>query len=236
VTVGDPISFVCAAVVLVSISTSVLLALRNRNKELELQNRVIWWLSLFVVLGAGVTLVLLMTHGIDRLAGQLLFFRFIAPGVFFICLLWMLVASIRKRTRQCISVLLALVGFAAVSGALQRNEQPLRPSLRWFLWSRQYKAEVLAQPDPANQEFKHLIWDTWGGGFVETGFNITYLVLDPNDSLADAAKSQVPGRFAGIPCEVPDIVRLEKQWYAVRFYADENWVNCRSRTAGPRQN
>ena len=234
-TVGDPISFIFAAVVLASISMAVLLALRNRNKELESQNRVIWWLPLFVVLGAGITLVLLMTHGIDRLAGQRLYFRFIEPGVFFVCLLWMLVAFIRKRTRQCISVLLALVGFAAVSGALQRNEPTLRPSLRWFLWSRQYKAEVLAQPDPENQEFKHVLWDTWGG-FVETGFNVTYLVFDPNDSLADAAKSQVPARFGGIPCEVPGVVRLEKQWYAVRFYPDENWVNCRSRTAGPRQN
>lgn len=139
-----------------------------------------------------------------------------------------------KRTRQCISVLLALVGFAAVSGALKRNEQTLRPSLRWFVWSRQYKAEVLAQADPANQEFKHVIWKTWG--FAQTGFNVTYVVFDLNDSLANAARSQAPGRFSGIPCEGPSVVRLERQWYAVRFYTEENWVNCHSRTAGLRQN
>jgi hypothetical protein len=150
----------------VSISSAVLLALRNRNKELVSKDRVIWWLPLSVVLDAAITLLSLMIHGTDRIDGQILYFRFIVPGVFLVCLLWLLVASIRKRTLQCISVLPALVGFAAVSCALRRNEPTLRPSLRWFFWSRQYKAEVLAQPDPANREFKHVVWDTWG--FVQS--------------------------------------------------------------------
>ena len=174
-----------------------------------------------------------MTHGIDRLAGQLLYVRFVQPGVLLVCLLWMLAAAIRKRARQFISVLLAVVGFVAVSGALQRNEPTLRPSLRWLLWSRQYKADVLAQPDPENHQFKHVIWDTWGP-FVQTGFNVTYLVFDPSDSLEKAARAQEPGRYDGIPCEVFSVARLEKQWYAVSFNADENWVNC-PHTASPRQ-
>ena len=230
----DPITFIEVEVVLVSISTAVLLALRNRNKKLVSKDRVIWWLPLFVVLGAGIALILLMTHGIDRVPGELLYFRRIEPGVLLVCLLWILLASIRKRPRQCISVLLALVGVAAVSGAVQRNEPTLRPSLRWFLWSRQYKAEILAQPDLGSQEFKHVIWDTWGP-YVQTGFKVSYLVFDPNDSLANAAKSQAPGRYAGIPCEVPSVLRLDKQWYAVSFYADENWVNC-PHSASLRQN
>ena len=233
-TVIDVITFISVAAVLVSILSAILLALRNRSKELLSKDRVIWWLPLSVVVGAGITLLSLMIHGTDRVHGTIMYFRIIVPGVFLVCFLWLLVAFLRKRKRQCISVLLALLGFAAISGALQRNEPTLRPSLRWFLWSRQYKAEVLAQPDPSNQEFKHVVWDTWG--FAQTGFYLTYVVFDPNDSLANAARSQAPGRFGGIPCEVPSVVRLEKQWYAVRFYADEDWVNCHSRTAGLRLN
>lgn len=87
-------------------------------------------------------------------------------------------------------------------------------------------AQVIPQvSSDSNQEFKHVIWDTWGG-FVQTGFNVTYLVFDLNDSLANAATSQVPGRYGGIPCEVLSVVHLEKQWNAVSFYANENWVNC----------
>ena len=230
--VTDPVTVIWAAVALLSILTPVLLTLRNRNKHVVSKDRVIWWLPLFIVLGGGITLALLMTHGIDRMAGQILYVRFIQPGVLLGCLLWMVVTAIRKRARQCISVLLSVIGFVAVSGVLQRNEPTLRPSLRWFLWSREYKAEVLTQPDPANQEFKHVIWDTWG--FVQTGFNVTYLVFDPNDSLENAARAEEPGRYDGIPCEVFSVARLEKQWYAVSFNADENWVNC-PHTASPRQ-
>jgi hypothetical protein len=120
--------------------------------------------------------------------------------------------------------LLALVGFVAISWSLDRNEGTLRPFLRWLLWSRRYKAELMAEPDPPTGELKHIAWDTWG--FVPTGFDIVYLVFDPTDSLANAAKFKTPGRFGGIPCEVPRVVRLEKQWYAVNFYTDEEWGNC----------
>ena len=69
-----------------------------------------------------------------------------------------------------------------------------------------------------------------------TGFagvaNITvYLVFDPTDSLAVAAKSHSPGKFTGLPCEVLSVLRLESHWYSVLFYTDEAWgqrnaLNC----------
>lgn len=61
-----------------------------------------------------------------------------------------------------------------------------------------------------------------------TGFagvaNVTiYLVFDPTDSLAVAAKSHSPGKYSGIPCEVLAVLRLESHWYSVKFYTDEAW-------------
>lgn len=80
---------------------------------------------MFVVLAAGITLVLLMTHGIDRLAGQFLYFHFIEPGVSLVCLLWMLVASIRKPSEhvsafQCCWRWLALLRFRALCREMSR--------------------------------------------------------------------------------------------------------------------
>lgn len=192
----------------------------------------IWWLSLSVVLVAGGTLLSLIVHGAVDSRLHIFFIVFIVPAACLICLLGLLIAAIRKGPHQLASVLLALLGFVAISASLERNEETLRPFFRWFLWSREYKAEVMSQPDPANGEFQHSVWDTWG--FVPTGFTTTYLVFDPTDSLANAAKSTVPVRLSGIPCEVPSVFRLEKQWYAVRFFTDEDWRNCPSST--PRAN
>ena len=121
-------------------------------------------------------------------------------------------------------MLLALVSFIAISWGLEKNERTLRPFFRWLLWSRRYKTELMAEPEPPKGELKHVVWDSWG--FVPSGFDVVYLVYDPTDSLAAAATSRTPGRFAGIPCEVPRVLRLERQWYAVDFYTDEEWGNC----------
>ena len=219
----DAVTIVTSAIALASVLATILMALRSRNQPSVQRDRIIWWLPSAAVFGAGGLLMSLMIHGADD---AVLFVLLIAPIFCFIGLLWLLVAAIRKRPRQCLSVLLALVGFVAISWTLERSEATLRPSLRWLLWSQQYKAQLMTQPDPANGELKHLEWDAWG--FVPSGFTVTYLVFDPSDSLATAAKTKIPGRFGGIPCEVPGVFRLEKQWYGVRFYTDEDWRNCPS--------
>ena len=165
----------------------------------------------------------LMLHGANA---PILYVFFVVPVVCSAFLLLLLFAAIRKRPCLFVSALLAVVGFAAISWVLERNEARLRPSLRWFLLSPRYKTELMAQPGPPTGELKHSVWDTWG--FVPSGFTIPYLVFDPADSLANVAKSKAPVRFSGIPCEVPQVLRLEKQWYAVRFYTDEDWRNCAS--------
>jgi hypothetical protein len=219
----DAVTIAAAAIALVSIFASVLIALRGRNNSSASQDRILWWLPLSLVLGAAVLLLSLMIRSSDA---PLLYILFIAPVVCFACFLWLLAAAIRKKPRQCLSVLLAVIGFVGISWSLDRSEDTLRPFLRWLFWSRQYKAELMTQPEPVSGELKHFVWDTWG--FVPSGFNVTYLVFDPADSLANAAKSKMPRRFGGIPCEVPSVFRLEKQWYAVRFYTDEDWRNCPS--------
>jgi hypothetical protein len=182
------------------------------------EERLNWRLPLFVVVGASIALLSMMVYSPY---GDLLYILVIGP---LICLGLLLAAIIRKKPRQRLSILLALVAFLASSAALLKNEGTLRPSIRWQLWSHQYKAELLAQPTPAKSELKHVEWDGWG--FVPSGNNVVYLVFDPTDSLAYAAKTRAPGRFNGLPCEVPLVRRLERQWYSVRFYTDEEWGQC----------
>jgi hypothetical protein len=98
---------------------------------------------------------------------------------------------------------------------------------RWLARSRNYKSEVLAQPTAVG-ELKHIEWDGWGWAGQDT---TVYLVYDPTDSLAAAAKGQKPGKFSGIPCEVFRVRRLESYWYTAQFYTNEFWarrnaLNC----------
>lgn len=138
--------------------------------------------------------------------------------------------AIRKRTRQSLTMLLTLVAVSGASWASLRNEGTIRPSIRWLLWSHSFKAQVMAQPAPTDGELRHMEWEATG--FAGVANNTIYLVFDPTDSLAVAAKNHSPGKFSGIPCEVVRILRLENHWYSVAFYTDEEWgqtnsLNCK---------
>jgi hypothetical protein len=185
-----------------------------------------WRLPLYVVVGASMLLLSLFLHSAD---GSLLYILVVAPIVCLLCLVLLLIAAIRKRPRQCLSMLVTLIAFLAVSGALLKEEGTLRPALRWLVWSRRYKAEVIRMPDSSKGELKHLEWDVSGWGPV--GPTIVYLVFDQTDSLSTAAKNHEAGHFSGIPCDVPHVQRLESHWYAVTFYTEETWgernrLNC----------
>jgi hypothetical protein len=99
----------------------------------------------------------------------------------------------------------------------------VRSPIKWFLWSRQYKKRVLAQPASPSGDFKHVEWDGWGWGGIDTS---VYLVFDPTDSLAGAARNDQSGKFNSIPCEVPWVRRMESHWYTVMFYTDQDWGDC----------
>jgi hypothetical protein len=95
---------------------------------------------------------------------------------------------------------------------------------RWLIWSKDYKAQVLSQPDPGIGIMKHIEWDTWG--FPGTGYTTVYLVFDLNDSLSWAASNHSEGTFIGIPCEVYRVRSLESHYYTVLFYTNTDWSDC----------
>jgi hypothetical protein len=107
-----------------------------------------------------------------------------------------------------------------------KHHSVIRTTARWLLWSQNYKDKVLAQSASAsaNGEFKHVEWDGWGWGGQDT---TEFLVFDPTDLLSAAARSHQPGKFDGIPCEVPRVSRLESHWYTVVFYINQGWDECR---------
>ena len=211
-------------VLVVSIALSAFFAFRRRTKA-ESESGFDWTLTLRVVVGTTVVFLSLIVY--SAYGGFL--YLLVSVPIFLACLLILVDDAIRKRTRQSVSMLLTLVVLSGTSWFLLRNESTLRPSLRWALWSHRFKAEVLAQPAPANGELRHMEWEATG--FAGVANNTVYLVFDPKDSLAAAAKSHSPGRFSGIPCEVPRVLRLESHWYCVAFYTDEEWgqrnaLNC----------
>jgi hypothetical protein len=103
------------------------------------------------------------------------------------------------------------------------NYFEVKTEVRWLLSSRRYKSEVSSQPTPSNSEFKHIEWDAWGWGGQDT---TAYLVFDPTDSLSLAASAHLSGKFAGVPCELFKVTRLEREWYVATFYTNEDWSNC----------
>jgi hypothetical protein len=171
-------------------------------------NRVSWQLPIYTVLGA----LILFSIGPHDLSFLLYLLVSATVGLF------LLILAIVKRH---VGSLLALLIFWAVSAVLIKNYSAVRDECRWLAWSHQYKARLLAQGSSANAELKHIEWDGWG--FPGAGDTTVYLVFDPTDALSAAARSHQPGKFGGLPCEVYLVHRLERHWYAVRFYTQEMW-------------
>jgi hypothetical protein len=165
---------------------------------------------------ASVTIVVCVLEALAEPDGTL-YFLLLVPIVSLFFLGFLLFAAIAKKPRRCLAILSMLAVFWILSFALLKNHYSIRNVARWSLWSHRYKAEVLAQPDSANKEFKHIEWDGWG--FPGAGDTTVYLVFDPKNSLSQAAKTGIEG----IPCKVAGVTRLESRWYAVLFYTDERW-------------
>jgi hypothetical protein len=213
-------------IIITSLAVPALIAYRNLNELHESKGRFDCVTPSFVVVSASVVFVSLMVYSAYA---EFLYSIFFAPITFLTCLLLLVAAAVRKRRSQSLSMLLTLVAFLGVSWALVKNEGTIRPSIRWLLWSHRFKAEILAQPTPVDGELRHMEWEATG--FAGVANNTVYLVFDPTDSLAMAAKSHSPGKFSGVPCEVPRVLRLESHWYYVPFYTDEEWgqrnrLNC----------
>lgn len=153
----------------------------------------------------------------------------IAPALILVSIALIGYALIVRKGRQDRLTLLSTVAALWVTAVAMfllagKYDFAIRTTVRWLIWSRDYKAEVLAQPRSINGDFKHVEWDGWG--FPGAGDTTVYLVFDPSDSLSAAAKNHQTGKFDGIPCAVPRVNRLENRWYTVLFYTDEDWNHC----------
>ena len=186
-----------------------------------------WKLPLYATVGATIVMLGLFVYGDQPALVYIFLIVPIACLFCLFCLVLFVVAVLRKRPSRGLSMLFAVVVFALVSGALLKTQDVLRPWLRWLLWSQRLKAEVLAQPTPANGELKHIEWDGWGG--TPVGDWTAYIVFDPTDSLADAARTPWSGsyrRYNGIPCDVETVRRLESHWYSVALGMNQWWDRC----------
>ena len=171
--------------------------------------------------GTTATVLLCALDALLEPEALLYFFVVIPAGALFL-LVMLMVSAISSRRRQYVPVALAmLIICGLISFAFLKHQFVIRSAERWLLFSRYYKEDVLKQPVPQDGEFKHMEWDGWG--FAGIGDTTVYLVFDPADSLAPAAKGHSAGKYQGLPCAVPEVDRLEKNWYAVVFYTDEEW-------------
>jgi hypothetical protein len=182
-----------------------------------------WRLPLYAA--AGALIIFLPISFYSSQWGTFLYLIGAVPIISFVLLVIGIVLAIRREPRRALAIVAALFVLWGVSWALLRNELRMRSEVRWLWSSKAYKAQVLAQPVPANGDLKHIEWDGWG--FPGAGDTTVYLVFDPNDSLAEPSRNRASGKFSGIPCEVPEIHRLEKDWYTVLFYTDRGWDHCR---------
>jgi hypothetical protein len=146
---------------------------------------------------------------------------FVGGPVLLVLSIVLLVYVVKGKNRGILLLTLAVVWLVFVSFFVYQGR--IRTAVRWSLRSHQYKNTLLARQTSSEDELKHMEWDDWGWGGIN---NTVYLVFDPTDSLSSAASSHQSGKFAGIPCRVPKVSRLENQWYAVTFYTDQDWDHC----------
>ncbi|WP_353068915.1 hypothetical protein RBB75_18230 [Tunturibacter empetritectus] len=139
----------------------------------------------------------------------------------FICSL--LLACYKKRLTAGAAIAIMIVCCVTTWVVLKKRNE-IRTNTRWFFGSKRYKAQVLATGATNDGQLKHMEWDGWG--FPGAGDTVVYLVFDPSDSLSTGARGNSHGKFAGIPCEVPLVNRLEDHWYTVLFYTDTDWHHC----------
>jgi len=158
----------------------------------------------------------------------MLFLFVVAPILLVISILLLIYAAIGKGRRQRLPLLSMLAILWAISTSVFvydiKHPSAIRTAARWLVWSHNYKDKVLVQQPPTNGDFRHVEWDGWGWGGQDTA---EFLVFDPSDSLSAAARSHQPGKFDGIPCEVPRVSRLESHWYTVMFYTNQGWCECK---------
>jgi hypothetical protein len=180
------------------------------------ENRLSRWLPLCGAVGAAIVVLPKTILGNDFGA----FLETSLAGTFVGLIL--AVIFVLKFRAQALASSSMIAIFLAGSWIFFRVSDDVRTTARWLFESRIFKNDILAQHE-VRGELKHAEWDSWGFAGMDT---TAYLVFDPDDSLAAASTKNVPGKYDGIPCEVPTVRRLESRWYAVQFYTNTDWHHC----------
>ena len=177
-----------------------------------------WWFPVCVTGCVGAALFPLTVSSSD-LAGLL--YVFLTIPVVSSVLLYLAKKHKRKQTYAAFSLFALFLIFTVV---IFTHFLSTRDTVRWFLRRGESKHVVLSQSTPTNGQLQHMEWEGWG--FPGAGNTVVYLVFDPADSLASAARTGSSGKFSGLPCEVVRVHRLEKSWYTTLFYTDTDWDHC----------
>jgi len=154
------------------------------------------------------------------------FFAFLPILGIGLVLIGLLIAAALRRPdrRHALRMLVWLVILWGIPLSLYRYEwsHPLLVSekVKWLARSEQYKRNFQFESTSANG-LRHADWQTEGPAFAAI---YTYLVFDPSNALASAAKSHQRGRYPGLPCEVAEVRRLESNWYVV--ISGTSWNDC----------
>jgi hypothetical protein len=191
-------------------------------KRQAAEDRFNWWLPFSGAAGALLLFVPAMVYGND--ISEMLYILIAASVVSFVVLLFAIVFATRGGKFRALAVMSMAAVYAAASWALFVYSHQLRWNTRWILWSKEYKANVIAQPGTTNGNLKHIEFDGWGG--FGAGDTVAYLVYDPSDLLSAVTRSDSPGKLAGIPCAVAQVRRFESHFYSVVFYTDTDWNHC----------
>lgn len=181
-------------------------------------HRIDWLFPFYMAVAALILSLLILIYGGFDL--DLLYLLVSVPIVSVLLLLFLIFAAVRKNWRRALAIFVVCVVYLALSWITLRNSFDLRTTARWLLGSPDFKAKVSAAPDSADGLLRHIEWDGWGWGGIDT---VAYLVFDPKDSLSTAAGSHTPGKYAGLPCQVVRVRRMESHYYVVLFYTDQRW-------------
>lgn len=175
-----------------------------------------WRIPLYTILLAGAVLLPLDVGWPD--ISFLVNFFFVGPMLLLatvVFLIYVAVQSVRSRLKRTLtlSLLAGLIGVWGVGILLEVNGQRIRDDGRWLIYSREYKALVLSQPNPPNGHLKYIAWDSWGMFAQDSD---EFLVYDPADSLAKL-NAPDPGITNGVDVGQFVARRLENHWYLVTY-------------------
>jgi hypothetical protein len=156
------------------------------------RDRFVWW---FPLCAAGCGALSLLPLTVSSSDFSAIFYVLVTIPLVSLTLL---IVTYRRRGKQRFVSMSVFTVFVIFTAVLFTNFVDIRDAVRWFVYGRALKAEVLAQPGRPGASLRHMEWEGWG--FPGAGNTVVYLVFDPTDALATAARTQARGKFGDLPC------------------------------------